>query len=47
MRLQKINLAMSHNVTTDLLARIGEGHDKQVLEWRDSIMKSLEHEVGT
>ena len=46
MRLQKINLSMSHNVTTDLITHIGKEHDKQVIEWRDSLIRSLEDEVG-
>ena len=46
MRLQKVNLSMSHNVTISLLTQIGDGHDSKVFEWRDSLIKTLEIKAG-
>ena len=40
-RLQKLNICMSHQVTTTLVNTLGTNHDMAVLKWRDSLVESL------
>ena len=44
-RLQRLNLCVSHQATITFLTKIGESHDNEVVEWRNSLAIKLEEEV--
>lgn len=41
-RLQKLNLCMSHQVTSTLITSIGSEYDKEVHQWKDAALSELE-----
>ena len=41
-RLQKLNLCMSHQMTSSLITLVGSEHDKDVQQWRNTILTELD-----
>ena len=40
-RLQKLNITVSHQTVIDMLNEMGNGHDKEVLDWHDKLNQSI------
>lgn len=41
MRLNKLNICVSHTSTIKTIAKLGTDHDKPVQEWRDKLAKCI------
>ena len=37
--------SLSHAVTVDVVTAVGDGHDEKVIEWRDSLVSSVDSKV--
>ena len=44
-RLQKLNVCMSHQVTSEIIERLGLNHDREVVRWREEMLRYLNEEV--